>query len=828
MKNKVINFEYIGYRLSNQNKTVNFSYGFNFSDREPLTFNEEISFSKPVFHEGVPKEVVLKALEGTHIMLGVSYYKLFCPSSVVLPYQLTTDEAEFWTKLYRQGMGEFYFQNKLDPLSSPEFVATTDYKSAACRLVTTSRALIGIGGGKDSIVAAEILREAGIEIAGFVVPQTEKTAKIIQDSINALGIGSVEVQRIVDPKIRDKYENSYNGHVPISGVFAFLGLLTALIEDYKYIVVGNEQSSNVGNTEINGITINHQWSKSSEFETLFQYYIKNSLTKDITYFSILRPFDEIRIVELFTKYPKYFKHFTSCNRNFRQESTQSSLWCGECPKCLFIFLLFSAFLKKEQLVSIFGRNLFDKEGLLPLFRDILGIGGMKPFDCVGTFDEAQVAFCMAKEEYRDSYVVKHLQGEITDNELLKKRVFATAKATLIPDYLRFAGLNTALILGFDVEGRASKDYLKSYFPGLEVGIADQKDGDSYLEKQFEYDISVKTPGIAASKMNSYYTTATNIFFSKVKGTTIGVTGTKGKSTVSALLYEIMKAAGKDVSLVGNIGSPMLDSLDDDSSDKIYIVELSSYQLDDVRYSPDIALVLNLMQDHMTYHGDIEAYHEAKMNIVKYQNSSDCAFYNSDDKVLSDFMTLVSSVIVPFTHDNFDTKLLGAHNQFNINAASTVARHLGVEDKLINMVVSEFTSLEHRLELVGEKNGVKFYDDAISTTPESTIAAIKCFDKIDSIILGGTDRGYDYSELERVVYDRGIRNIVLFPDTGNRIISNRAGLNILETTNTNEAVRFCSENSVDGVCLMSPASPSFSCFKNYKDRGDQFKDAVAKL
>ena len=235
-------------------------------------------------------------------------------------------------------------------------------------------------------------------------------------------------------------------------------------------------------------------------------------------------------------------------------------------------------------------------------------------------------------------------------------------------------------------------------------------------------------------------------------------------------------------------------------------------LEDIEYSPNIALLLNLFPEHMDYHGGIENYYEAKENIFKFQKPGGLA------------------VRPPFTEKiplkKSEITLLGAHNMKNIQAAVKVARLLKVSDSAISKAIRNFKSLPHRLEFVGVFNGIKFYDDAISTTPESTIEAIKSLKNIGTIFLGGQDRGYDFRELEKIIKQYHIRNIALFPKSGGRILKSRHGFNVLETRSMKEAVSFAFQNTPKGkICLLSMASPSYSLWKNFEEKGDSFQNLV---
>ncbi len=518
---------------------------------------------------------------------------------------------------------------------------------------------------------------------------------------------------------------------------------------------------------------------------------------------------------MFSEHKKYFKHFSSCNRNFKvfYERT-TSLWCGECPKCAFVFLILAPFIPKQELIAMFGKNLLDDDTLVPLMGDILGFGKLKPFDCVGTFEEAQAALYLVRDSYADSISVKTFIKKIKKGEATVEKVLRTVPASTIPTPFRFLGIKNVAIIGYGKEGKITEEYLKLKYPNLKIGILDESTDKNYLKKQNEYDFAIKTPGIPKEKITIPYTTATNIFFSSIRNPTIGITGSKGKSTTTSLVYEMIKASGKKVRLLGNIGNPMLAVLLEKNIDpkEIFVIELSSYMLDDIQYSPNVALLLNLFPEHMNYHGSIEKYYAAKRNIFKFQKSSDKAF------------------VAPFTAKipvaDKNIPLLGEHNKTDIRAAITAAKTFGVQDAAIKKAIKSFKPLPHRLELVGTFNGITFYDDAISTTPESTIMAIKSLKKVDTIFLGGTDRGYDFTELEKIVKKYKIKNVVLFPDSGKRIFKSEKGLNVLYTKSMEAAVAFAFKNTkADTICLLSTASPSYSVWKNFEAKGNEFQEFV---
>lgn len=396
-----------------------------------------------------------------------------------------------------------------------------------------------------------------------------------------------------------------------------------------------------------------------------------------------------------------------------------------------------------------------------------------------------------------------------------------------------------LILGYGEEGKATLKFLTEKVPNLEIDIADRTITSDYLTKQKDYDLVIKTPGIPKHEVTVPYTTATNIFFANINNLTIGVTGTKGKSTTASLIYHILKKAGKKVHLVGNIGKPMLEELMEPvGEDDIFVCELSSYQLDDIKYSPHISVILNLFPDHMPYHGDINSYYEAKHNIIRNSKKDDYFIYNDRFEKLTAWAKDAQCKTSAFTPDiptnERDLPLIGEHNKENIRAAVTVARILKIPEETINGAIKSFKPLPHRLQNVGTFNGITFYDDAISTTPESTICAIESLENIGTIFLGGEDRGYDFSQLVKTIVDHKIPNVVLFPESGKRILESlraqtKALPNLLETQSMEDAVQFAYKNTPSGsICILSSASPSYSLWKNYEEKGNLFQSYVKKF
>jgi UDP-N-acetylmuramoylalanine--D-glutamate ligase len=419
-----------------------------------------------------------------------------------------------------------------------------------------------------------------------------------------------------------------------------------------------------------------------------------------------------------------------------------------------------------------------------------------------------------------------------------------------------------LVVGAGIEGNAVLKYLKKHFPDSVIDIIDQKDGSTYLDKQKEYDLAIKSPGVKAELLAIPYTTATNIFLANAKGKVIGITGTKGKSTTTTLIFEMLKKQGLDVYLGGNIGQSPLDFMDTLSDQSWTVLEMSSYQLQDVKKSPHIAVLLMIVPEHLDYHLTFEDYANAKRNILRFQTPKDFAVINRDYPVSNESDILTPGKIFHVSRereaaeegcfvrdgkvwlriaggevDVIDTKdilLPGKHNLENVCAAVIAATVAGVSVLNIQHVLKTFKGLEHRLEFVAEIGDIRFFNDSLATLPQATVEALKTLEETETLITGGFDRGLDYKDLAKAIVQSGIKTLILFPTTGERIwkeICEETGTppDKFDVTTMQQAVRIAFAETTPGkICLMSPASASFNLFKNYKDRGDQFKQQVALL
>lgn len=420
-----------------------------------------------------------------------------------------------------------------------------------------------------------------------------------------------------------------------------------------------------------------------------------------------------------------------------------------------------------------------------------------------------------------------------------------------------------LIVGNGVEGQAIFKFLKAHYPENIIDIVDQKDGKDYLNNQVNYDLAIKSPGISSVLLKIPYTTLTNIFFANAKGKIIGITGTKGKSTTTTLIYEMCKREGLNVFLGGNIGEPAINFLDQLNDDSWTVLELSSFQLQDLKYSPHIAIILMIAPEHLDHHLSMEDYVAAKRNIVNYQEAADYAIVNRD-YVVSNESDIYGSGQTYYVSIERETEngcfikdneiwinqngekekiididkitLLGKHNLENACSAAMAAKLARVSNQNISYVLSHFIGLEHRLEFIAEKEGIKFYNDSLSTIPQSLIQALEALPQTEILIAGGFDRGLDFSEIGKEIAKSNVKTLILFPTTGEKIwqsvcdvISEKQRPEKFDVLTMAQAVRIAFAQTTSGkICLLSPASASFGIFKNYKDRGNQFRQEVEKF
>lgn len=448
--------------------------------------------------------------------------------------------------------------------------------------------------------------------------------------------------------------------------------------------------------------------------------------------------------------------------------------------------------------------------------------------------------------------------------------------------------NKYIILGLGVEGQASIKFLLQKVSPKNIILSDKNEkalenesiktlvkdipskniflGDLYLDALDHGNIVVKSAGICINKtekLKNYIDTNkiklssnTDLFFENKKGIVIGITGSKGKSTTTTFTYELFKNAGFDARLIGNIGNASTYELENGTEKTIYVFEMSSYQLENFNHEIDYGIFTSFFPEHLDYHLTIENYKDAKLNLPKHIKPTGELVYNpclediysdlnklkckktrsidENNKIISDYMYISGKKFINVNELN----VIGMHNYKNLLASIKIAKIFNISDDIIKNTLKTFKPLPHRLEKIEPVNGIYFIDDAISTTPESTIAGIESLNlPVYSIILGGLDRGYDFSELINKIFEKNIKKIAFFKDSGIRIQKelidfyklNKASIPENKIFDSMEGViEFCCANAPKNtICLLSCASPSYSIFKNYIEKGNLFKEEIKK-
>lgn len=341
-----------------------------------------------------------RAIQTLFFMAGVSYYKTYIPPEIVIKQgQLDAEMAAFFSKTYQRGLGEFWYLNHLDPHTPVTFPTTTDTLGPIQSNREGKGLLVAIGGGKDSLVSIEILRQHQ-DITTWSVNHRPQLTPLVE----RIALPHAWVERTWDPQLGElNKQDALNGHIPISGIFACVGTIVAILTGKRDVVMSNEQSANEPTLHYQGMAINHQYSKSQEFERDYQQYLAHTQGDTVRYYSFLRPLSEVRISEIFAKvgFEKYKDVFSSCNRAFVHGSNHMS-WCGECSKCAFVFLALTPFISRPELETLWsGKNLLLTPALEPTYRKLLGIEGDKPLDCVGDIKESRSAMLEAFKQYPD-------------------------------------------------------------------------------------------------------------------------------------------------------------------------------------------------------------------------------------------------------------------------------------------------------------------------------------------------------------------------------------------------------------------------------------------
>ncbi|HOI59850.1 MAG TPA: hypothetical protein PKU93_00835 [Candidatus Pacearchaeota archaeon] len=399
-------FRYINYEYIFKEGDLNIS--FNFLIEPNISLKPKLKI-KNVSDKNVSKDVLENLIFNLGMIELVSYYKATCSPKIIIECgKLNLKQKNFWKKIYLKGLGEFFFQNKINFTNKNflEIECNSNKTFKKKKIKAEEKILLPIGGGKDSIVSLNLLKDENIYCLGL-----NKTKEIE----NTIGKNKhIYVERKIDDKLLElNRKGYYNGHTPFSAYLAFLSLIVAYIINARYIVLSNERSSNEETTVYLNKKINHQYSKTFEFENDFRKYSKEFILEGIEYFSFLRPLYEIQIAKIFSKFKKYHTIFLSCNeanKTYSGTKEKTFKWCGSCPKCLFVFAILYPFIKEEELLKIFNKNLFEDKNLKDEMLKLIGFKKNKPFECIGTKKESLLAFYLSFKKAKDKnyYLLNYL------------------------------------------------------------------------------------------------------------------------------------------------------------------------------------------------------------------------------------------------------------------------------------------------------------------------------------------------------------------------------------------------------------------------------------
>ncbi|MFN7161028.1 MAG: endonuclease domain-containing protein [Candidatus Gracilibacteria bacterium] len=445
------NFTFENYQFNKETGALSLVYSLD-EDK----FEEKIYFPvENINWNKVNQNALETAFFNLHLIGGIGYWKTTLPKEMTIKSgSLDKDQAAFWDTLYTKGLGEFFFKNQIDFRDLVHFPYIDREAAASKELDLPNGVLLPIGGGKDSLVSAELLFKNNKGFTSFSVHAHGP----IKPCVEKIGKPWLLIKREMDPLLFEwnKSGTVWNGHVPITAYISFVMVICCILYGYSDIVFSLEKSADEGMVEYLGMMVNHQYSKSYEFEEMLHAYIKKYISPSIEYYSLLRPWYELKITEQFaashgythskkTSEPErdYLSIFSSCNRNFTiNKQAPSTLWCGKCEKCAFVFLMLAAFLPKAKLLEIFGADLFEDDDQLKTYKELLGLEGHKPFECVGTPKESAVAFYKVREkgEFKGSLMMEMFEKEympgFTEYEEWEKEVMATTLTKTMPEEIQ--------------------------------------------------------------------------------------------------------------------------------------------------------------------------------------------------------------------------------------------------------------------------------------------------------------------------------------------------------------------------------------------------------
>ncbi len=420
--------------------------------------------------------------------------------------------------------------------------------------------------------------------------------------------------------------------------------------------------------------------------------------------------------------------------------------------------------------------------------------------------------------------------------------------------IEFFQNKTVLILGFGKEGQSTYSFIRRFYPEKKIAIADKRDltiddknielltGENYLDNINEYDIVMQSPGISLRSVkidsSTEITGQMDLFLRFAECTKIGITGTKGKTTTTTLIYNIVKASGRKCALIGNIGVPVFESLDD-TDGLTAVIEMSCHQLEFSKASPDVAVFTNIYPEHLDHYNGFEGYVNAKLNIVNNQTENSYFIFNADQQELKDVIDFdkIKSHLIPVSAEADDKflnylttlndNLKGKHVYQDIFFAANAARCLGISNEAIEEGIKAFSPIVHRMEKAGTWKGITFYDDCIATIPHAVMCAVDAISNVDTLIFGGMDRGIDYSQFILDLNACKVNNLIGLPETGEKIINELEKIgcnkNMIIVDSMAEAIKAAYKFTAEGKsCLLSPAASSYNRYKNFEEKGNHFK------
>lgn len=410
--------------------------GYGFERGEPLV--ETLRFPWAPWPVDASRQAALfRALGLLHLVAGVSYWKAALPPRIeVGDLAVDADLAAFLDHSWTQGLGEFAHVNGLDLAEAIHFPVTADAASLAPAgaLDLPPRALVAMGGGKDSLVSLELLRAADIEVQ----PVTIGASKLIGDTVRAAGLPLIRIERHLAPRLMEmNAAGAWNGHVPVTAINMAILTCAALLYGYRWVVFSNERSADQPTLlGPDGRAVNHQYSKSLDFEQRFRAEVARRVAPDLDVFSLLRPLGEAAVTRRFSELRQYHPVFSSCNRNFHRDGSRiEGRWCGDCPKCRFTTLALAPWLEVEEIVAIIGRNLLDDPAQEEGFRALCALGRDKPFECVGTTEESRalLATLVHRAGWRDAALVRLLAPEVAGDEAALPGLMSPSGPHCIPE-----------------------------------------------------------------------------------------------------------------------------------------------------------------------------------------------------------------------------------------------------------------------------------------------------------------------------------------------------------------------------------------------------------